>query len=109
MHRTSFTAHKNHLIIWANKRAYCILIDGPGKRYDGLWLLIENTDLYFLLHNFGVQLSFLDWGILSGLSGSYESLDKEDCSPFIVAKFALSLKSSFSSCMDKKAFETLTE
>ena len=55
------------------------------------------------------KLSFLDWGILSGLSGSYESLDKEDCSPFIVAKFALSLKSSFSSCMDKKAFETLTE
>ena len=55
------------------------------------------------------KLSFLDWGILSGLSGSYESLDKEDCSPVTVAKFALSLKSSFSSCMDKKAFETLTE
>ena len=25
------------------------------KRYDGLQLLIENTDLYFLLHNFGVN------------------------------------------------------
>ena len=25
------------------------------KRYDGLQLLIYNTDLYFLLHNFGVQ------------------------------------------------------
>ena len=55
------------------------------RRYDGLQLLIENTDLYFLLHNFGVH------------------------SPFIITTFALSLKSSFSSCKDKKAFETWTE
>ena len=55
------------------------------------------------------KLSLLDWGILFSFFSSYESLNKEDCSPFIVAKFALSLKSSFSSCMDKKAFETLIE
>ena len=56
-----------------------------------------------------VKLSLLDWEILFCLFGSYESLNKEDSSPFIVTKFALSLRSSFSSCKDKKAFETSTE
>ena len=55
------------------------------------------------------KLSILDWGILFGFFGSYESFNKEDSSPFIITTFALSLKSSFSSCKDKKAFETWTE
>ena len=55
------------------------------------------------------KLSLLDWGILFGFFGSYESFNKEDSSPFIITTFALSLKSSFSSCKDKKAFETWTE
>ena len=28
----------------------------PAKRYDGLWLVNEQVDLRFLLHNFGVQI-----------------------------------------------------
>ena len=76
------------------------------KRYDGLQLLIENTDLYFLLHNFGVQIIPFRLGNLIWFFGSYESFNKEDSSPFIITTFALSLKSSFSSCKDKKAFET---
>ena len=79
------------------------------KRYNGLKLLIENTDLYFLLHNLVYKLSLLDWGILFSLFGSSESLNKEDSSPFMITKYALSLKSSFSSCKDKMAFETSTE
>ena len=79
------------------------------KRYDGLQLLIENTDLYFLLYNFGVQIIPFRLGILFGLFGSSESLNKEDSSPFMITKFALSLKSSFGSCKDKMAFETSTE
>ena len=47
------------------------------KRYDGLQLLIENTDLYFLLHNFGVQIIPFRLGILFGLFSSSESLNKE--------------------------------
>ena len=55
------------------------------------------------------KLSLLNWRILSALFGSYESLNKEDSIPFLRAKFALSLKISFSSCKDEKVFETLTE
>ena len=55
------------------------------------------------------KLSLLDWGILSSLFGPYESLNKEDSIPFLREKFALSLKISFISCKDEKAFETLTE
>ena len=41
------------------------------------------------------KLSLLDWGILFGFFGSYESFNKEDTSPFLGSKFALSLKSSY--------------
>ena len=47
--------------------------------------------------------------MLFGLFGSYEFLNKEDNSPFLIAKFSLSWKSSFGSFKVKKAFETLTE
>ena len=30
LHCASLTAHKNHVIIWANKRTNCILIHVPG-------------------------------------------------------------------------------
>ena len=55
------------------------------------------------------KLSLLDWGILFGLFGSYESLNKEDSIPFLRAKFASSLKISFISCKDEKTLETLAE
>ena len=47
--------------------------------------------------------------MLFGLFGSCEFLNKEDNSPFLIAKFSLSWKSSFGSFKVKKAFETLTE
>ena len=34
---------------------YCLSINGQAKRYDGLWLVNEHSDLRFLLYNFSEQ------------------------------------------------------
>ena len=67
------------------------------KRLDGILLLIENTNLHFLLHKLVYKLSLLDWGISSGLFGSYESLNKEDCSLFKIKKICIIIKKLFQS------------
>ena len=71
------------------------------------WLRKLTYIFYYIILLY--KLFLLDWGVLFGLFGSYESLNKQESSPFLRKKFALSPKSSFSSCKDKKAFETLTE
>ena len=49
------------------------------KRYDGLQLLIENINLYFLLHNFGVKiipftLGNLIWSFLAPVNPSIKKI-----------------------------------
>ena len=111
LHRTSFTAHKNHEVIQAIEYARLLYFNpwpsSKGSMVFSSWLRTLTYDFYFII--LVNKLSLLDWGISSCLFGSYESLNKEVSSPFLKTKFALSLKSSFSSCKVKKAFETLTE
>ena len=61
MHCTSCTAHKNHVIWGMSARApreHGIVFQymDQAKRYDGLWLVNEQVDLRFSLHNFSVQI-----------------------------------------------------
>ena len=38
-----------------SRTRYCLSINGQAKRYDGLWLVNEHSDLHFLLYNFSEQ------------------------------------------------------
>ena len=61
LHCAYCNAHKNHVIRRISARAFrehgivFHKID-QVKRYDCLWLMNEHGDLYFLFHNFGVQI-----------------------------------------------------